>query len=344
MGFAGGLGIEHVLDRAEEAARGTEGVVDGTGFVAAVDHAVLATLVPALLAVAGPVGGVDQFLEGIGVAVAEEIAGFLPAEDVEGGVAPGGAVVVDFALEEGDEVRRVVELPGFLGVAENLGEEGLGAVALEENFLLGGLGVGIAGGDHHALDAELGHVVEELANTLGLGGVENGGVRRDAETTGDGLADGGDGDVVGAVAANGFVVLFLHAVHVDGEGELLVGGEEVELAFEKESVRAEINVAALGDEAVDDFLDFRVNERFAAGDADNGGTAFVGRGEGLLGGDALLEDVLGILNLAAAFALQIATEQGLEHEHERVAFHSADFLSEDVGADFESLGDGNGHN
>ena len=59
------------FDRAGESRERTEGVIDRTGFVAAVDHAVAALLVAALLAVIFPSGVFHQLFESGDVAVLE---------------------------------------------------------------------------------------------------------------------------------------------------------------------------------------------------------------------------------------------------------------------------------
>src|SRR5438132_1656391 len=79
--------------------RGERGV-DGGGLVAAVDHAVLALLVAAPVAVAFPARRLHQLLEGGGVAFLEQIARALPAEHVVGGIAPRRALEVPLAHEE----------------------------------------------------------------------------------------------------------------------------------------------------------------------------------------------------------------------------------------------------
>ena len=70
--------------------------------VAAMGHAVGAFLV-APGAVGIPVGRLHQFLEGLGVAFAEQIAGLLPAEQIARRHSPGRAVVFPVAGEEIEE-------------------------------------------------------------------------------------------------------------------------------------------------------------------------------------------------------------------------------------------------
>jgi len=59
----------------------------------------------------------------------KEVAGFLPTEDVIGGVAPRGAIVVDVALKELEEVRGEIKLPRFFAAFKNFLEEFFGAFA-----------------------------------------------------------------------------------------------------------------------------------------------------------------------------------------------------------------------
>jgi len=132
-------------------------------------------------------------------------------------------------------------------------------------------------------------------------------------------------------------------VHVDAEGEEFGGLKEVEFAFEEEGVGAEVDVFFAGDEALDDFVDLRVDEGFAPGNGDHGGAAFVGRGPALFGGEALAEDVVGVLDFAATGAGEVATEERLEHEDERIVFVPAQFLPENVGGNGPCLADGNWH-
>ncbi len=65
------------------------------------------------------------------------------------------------------------------------------------------------------------------------------------------------GDVEAAFAADGEIVVILLAVHVDAEGEIFAGLEEVDFFLEQQGVGAEIDVFFPGDEALDDFVDLR---------------------------------------------------------------------------------------
>jgi len=117
-----------------------------------VDHTVATLLIAALLAVIFPSGVFHQLFEGWDVAVLEEVTGFLPTKDVEGGVAPRCAVVIHVALEEFEEVGGEIEFPRFFSLVENFLEEFLRALAAQEVFLVGSFLVAVTGGEHHALD------------------------------------------------------------------------------------------------------------------------------------------------------------------------------------------------
>jgi hypothetical protein len=137
--------------------------------------------------------------------------------------------------------------------------------------------------------------------------------------------------------------VFLLAIHVDGEGEIFAGFEEVDFFLEEEGVGAEVDVFFTLDEAFDDFFDVRVKQRFTAGDGDHGSAAFIDGFEALLGGELLFEDVGGVLDFAAAGTGEVAAEEGLEHEDEGVALDAAELLGEDVGGDGVHLRDGYWH-
>jgi len=130
---------------------------------------------------------------------------------------------------------------------------------------------------------------------------------------------------------------------MDAEGEEFGGFEEVEFAFEEKGVGAEVNVFFTGNEAFDNLVDLRMDEGFATGNGDHGSAAFVGGGPALLRGEALAEDVIRVLDFAATGAGKVATEEGLQHKHERVAFVSAQFLPENIRGDRPCLADGNWH-
>ena len=74
-----------------------------------------------------------------------------------------------------------------------------------------------------------------------------------------------------------------------------------------------------------------MHERLAAGDGDHGRAAFVDRAETFFRSEIVLQDVGGVLDLAASGAGQVAAEQGLEHEHERILLAPGELLAQDIG-------------
>src|SRR5918996_2565455 len=78
--------------------------------IPAVHHAVSTAWV-ATGAVALPIRGLQQFLEGVGIAIAHQITGALPAEDVPRRVPPRRALIGSLPFEEIQVEGRVVELP-----------------------------------------------------------------------------------------------------------------------------------------------------------------------------------------------------------------------------------------
>jgi len=137
--------------------------------------------------------------------------------------------------------------------------------------------------------------------------------------------------------------MFLLAVHVDAEGEIFARLEEIDLFFEQQRVGAELDVFFSGDEAGDDLVDLRMQQRLAAGDADHGGFAFLDGFEALLGCQVFLENVGGVLDFSAAGAGEIAAEEWLEHEDERISLSAGEFLPQHVACDGPHLGDWNSH-
>jgi len=308
-----------------------------------VDHTVAALLVATLLAVIFPSGVFHQLFESGDVAVLEEVAGFLPTKDVEGGVTPRCAVVIHVALEEFEEVRGQIEFPGFFALVENFLEEFLGAFTAQEVFLIGSFLVAVAGGEHHALDLQFHHFIKKFTDAGGVSSFKEGGVGGDTESASDGFFNAFECGFVGAIATDGGVVFGFESVHVDAEGEIFGGFKEIDFAFEEEGVGAEVYVFFAGDEAFDDFVDLGMDEGFTSGDGDHWGPALIRCVPALLGGESFVENVIGILDFTAACAGKVATEERFEHEDERIAFVATEFLSENIRRNRPSLANRNWH-
>ena len=87
------------------------------------------------------------------------------------------------------------------------------------------------------------------------------------------------------------------------------------------------------EEAPHDLRHFAVQQRFAAGDGNHGRAALVDRAHAFVVAEALVQDLVGIVDLAAARAGEVAAEQRLEHQHERIAPRPAQMLLHHIGAD-----------
>ena len=203
--------------------------------------------------------------------------------------------------------------------------------------------VGVAGRDGDPVDAHLGHRVEEPRHPLGLGGVEQRGVDVDPEAARLGEPDGLDRAVVNARPGTPSVVVLAVAIEMHGPGEERVGLEQVDLLFKQQRVGAQVDELLARDDALDDLLDLAVQQRLAAGDHDDRRAAFVDRFEAFRDAEALVQDRVGVIDLAAAGAGQVAAEQRLQHQHERVASDAAQMLPHDVGADTDLLVQWDGH-
>src|SRR5579875_144325 len=219
-------------------------------------------------------------------------------------------------LEQLAEVEiegRVVQPPLAAPAAGERGaEQPPGLLDAGEVLLIGGLLIGVGGRDHHLVDLQL--IVEEVEHlTHRLRRVirEEGGVGGHTEAAALRLADCGHRLVEHALAADGLVVALAQAVDVDGEGKVGRWLELVELALEQ--------------------------ERLTARNRDDGGTALLDCRHRLLDRHAPAQDVVRMLDLAAARAGEVALEQRLERQHQRILLAPAQPLGEDVPADLEAL-------
>ena len=89
--------------------------------------------------------------------------------------------------------------------------------------------------------------------------------------------------VKGALSAHGKVMLIAGAVHVNGEGQILAWLEpaRIELFFEQDGVRAEVDVLAPLHEGLDEGLNVRPHEGLAPWNRDHGGAARIDGPEGI---------------------------------------------------------------
>ena len=187
------------------------------------------------------------------------------------------------------------------------------------------------------------HFVEEIADALRVGAVEKRGVGGDAEAALYGFADAFDGEFVAAFLADGEIVVLVLPIHVHRKAEVFAGLEEMEFFLQQQGVGAEIDVFFARDQPFDDFVDFGMHQRFAAGDGDHRRAAFVHRFEALFRRQVHFQNVRRILNLAAARARQVAAEQRLQHEDQRIAVATGHALLQHIADDRPHLRNRNTH-
>ena len=83
------------------------------------------------------------------------------------------------------------------------------------------------------------------------------------------------------------------------------GGILVEFPLHQNRVRAEIHIFLTRHEPTHDLSHFGMNQRFPAGNADDGRRTFIGRSPTLGGRQPFVQDMVRVLNLAAAGAGRI---------------------------------------
>src|SRR5271166_6388565 len=126
---------------------------------------------------------------------------------------------------------------------------------------------------------------------------------------------------------------FALTVNMYRKRQVLAGLEQVDLFLEEEGIGAEVDVFLSGHQSFNDLCDLGMHQRFAAGNGDHRRAALVHRTEALFRRKVLLEHVCWILDLAATGTRQVAAEQRLQHQHQRVALAAFDLLFEDVRGD-----------
>ena len=119
-----------------------------------------------------------------------------------------------------------------------------------------------------------------------------------------------------------------------GTAEALGGQIFAHLFAHEHGVRADVNDAALLEEAFDERLDLRIDERLAAADGDHGGIALLGGAEAILKGHEVLDRGGVLTDAAAAGAGEVAGMQRLKLKNRGELFGSADLVLDDIRRDF----------
>src|SRR5215470_3320956 len=86
-----------------------------------------------------------------------------------------------------------------------------------------------------------------------------------------------------------------------------------------------------------------MEQRLAASEHHDRGTAFVGGIKALVDAQALIEDGVRIIDLATAGAGEVTTEQGLQHQDQRIPSHTFQVATDNISAYADHLAQRNGH-
>src|SRR5690606_34203015 len=268
------------------------------------------------------------------------------AEDVVGRVRPRCALIALVAGEKIEEQARLIEVPlarALLAALEDLAEELLRLSPTEEHVLPRRVVVAVARRDHDALDPEAHRIVEEIRDVVGILARIERAVRRDPEAALPRELDRVNRLVERAGPAHGLVVPLAVAVEMHGPREIRRRLVVVDLLLEQQRVRAEIDELLARDDAANDLRHLLVNQRLPARNRDDRRAALVDGAQRILDAHALLQDIGRIVDLAAPGAREVALEQGLEHQHQRIALHALQLLLQDVARDPVLLYEWNAH-
>ena len=104
------------------------------------------------------------------------------------------------------------------------------------------------------------------------------------------------------------IVLFLEAVEMHRQGQVRARRELIELLFQEQRVGAEIDELLARNDAFHDLHDLLVQQGLAAGNGDDRRAALVHGLEALFRREALIENGIRIVDLAATGASEVAAE------------------------------------
>ena len=167
--------------------------------------------------------------------------------------------------------------------------------------------------------------------------VEHRAVDVDGKALGLGRLDRGHRLLIAAVHAHRLVVVLLDAVEMHREEQIGRRLEQLQLFFEKQRIGAQRDEFLARHDAFDDLADLFVDERLAARNGDHRRAALVDGVEAFLDRQALVEDGVRIIDLTATSAGEIAAEQRLQHQHQRIALTPGQTLTHHIGADLHFL-------
>src|ERR1039457_5649246 len=218
----------------------------------------------------------------------------------------------------------MIERPAGAGFAraaelEDFAKQPLAGSAPQKDILARGVAVAVARRDGNAFDAELHGLIEEIGDLARFLAAEQRAIDRYPKALAARETNRGHGLIEYALLANRLIVALPAAVQVNRKCQIRRRAIFVDVFGEQNRVGAQIYKFFARNDAGDDLRHFPVNQRFPAGNGHHRRAAFVDRAQRIFDADALLQDFLRVIDLAASGTGQIVLEQRLQHEHQRVA-------------------------
>src|SRR5207253_88170 len=119
----------------------------------------------------------------------------------------------------------------------------------------GSLLVTVSGRDHHAFDTQVHDHIKKLPDVGRLDARKKRGVGGNAEAPLDRFLDRLNGDVKGAITADGRVVMLAKSIQMNGKAQEFGRFEKVEFSLQQQRVGAHVNVFLPRDKAADNCID-----------------------------------------------------------------------------------------
>ena len=139
------------------------------------------------------------------------------------------------------------------------------------------------------------------------------------------------------------VVCGFHAVEMHVDQQPAAGAKGADFLLQQRAVGAKVDVFPPRDEALDQDLDFRVDQRFAAADAHDRRAALGHGGQALLDRQPAVHRVGVFADPPAAGARQVAGVQRFEHQDQRKLLLARQLLAKQVGCHRAGQGEGKSH-
>ena len=250
--------------------------------------------------------------------VGQRIAGLAPAHHRVRGVRPSGALILAVALQEIQIERVVVELrPAGVFRRQQPPEKIVRFLPGQENILIRGIHEIVARRNHRTLHPNAANQPEHLGQILHIAAPENSGIGADPIPPIQRLLQSRHRLLKHPGAGHRFVVLFLHPVQMNHPAQILGRQNLVHHPLQKQPVGAAIDEILFRHQPVDDFVDTRMDRRFAPGDRHDRRPRFLDRGDGLIHRHHLIQHRLVLPDPPAADAGQVAHLQRLQHRNQR---------------------------